>query len=177
MDSLKDYLPLIAVLISLLALTISVLSYFNAKKNTKISEKQFLNRQSMFSLYLNNSAYIVEEDKKYALFNITILNKSETKNSFIISLDIIYSFNDSLSKIKIPYDKQILSKLKNINYTFYETNIIISEKETVTKWLIFEIPNKLEGVFIDKYELNFIDPHNYTQSVTSIILKKLPDEI
>lgn len=74
-------------------------------------------------------------------------------------------------------DKQILSKLKNINYTFYETNIIISEKETVTKWLIFEIPNKLEGVFIDKYELNFIDPHNYTQSVTSIILKKLPDEI
>lgn len=102
MDSLKDYLPLIAVLISLLALTISVLSYFNAKKNTKISEKQFLNRQSMFSLYLNNSAYIVEEDKKYALFNITILNKSETKNSFIISLDIIYSFNDSLSKIKIP---------------------------------------------------------------------------
>lgn len=177
MDSLKDCLPPIATVISLLALIISFFNYFNVKKNAKISEKQFLNRQSMFSLYLNNSAYIIEEGKKYALFNITILNKSETKNSFKVSLDIIYSFNDSLLKVRIPYDKQILTKLKNINYTFYETNIIISEKEILTKWLIFEIPSKLEGTFIDKYELNFMDPHNYTQSITSIILKKIPNEI
>ncbi|MFT3919603.1 hypothetical protein [Cloacibacterium sp.] len=177
MDTLKDFLPIIAIFISLLALIVSILNYFNVKLNRKISEKQFLNRQSMFSLYLNNSYAYIKDDKKYTLFNVTILNKSETKNSFIATLEITYSFSDSLSKVKIPYDRQTLTKVKNLEYTFYETNITVSEKETTTKWLIFEIPSKLEGAIIDKYELNFIDPHNYSQSVTSIILKKLPDEI
>lgn len=177
MNTLKDILPLIAIIISLLALIVSILNYFNVKKNRKISERQFMNRQSMFGLYLNNSYAYIKNNKKYTLFNVTIFNKSEVKNSFLVSLEIIYSFNDSLSKVKIPYDKQILTKVNEIEYTFYETNITVSEKETITKWLIFEIPSKLEEAIIDKYEINFVDPHNYSQSITSIILKKLPDEI
>ncbi|MDY3520555.1 hypothetical protein PG614_03740 [Riemerella anatipestifer] len=177
MDKIKELLPILAIFISLLALIVSILNYFNARKNRKITEKQFFNRQSMFSLYLNNSYAFLSEDKKYSLFNITVLNKSETKNSFLVTLEIIYSFNDSLSKIKIPYDKLISNKIPQLNYTFFETNIIVSEKETTTKWLIFEIPSKLKGTVIDKYEISFIDPHDYSQSITSIILKKLPDEI
>lgn len=174
---LKEILPSLAILISLFALIISILNYDNVKKNRKISEKQFLNRQSMFNLYLNNSYAFVQEDKKYCMFNITVFNQSETKNSFSPVLEITYIFNDSLSKINIPYNKQITSKINDLEYTFYETNIIVSEKETSTKWLIFEIPGKLNRAIIDKYEIVFKDPHNYTQSVRSIILKKLPDEI
>lgn len=177
MDNIKELLPIPAIIISLLALIVSIMNYFNVRKNRKIAEKQFLNRQSMFSLYLNNSYAFISEDKKYSLFNISVFNKSETKNSFLATLEIVYSFNDSLSKVKIPYDKLTSNKITQLNYTFFETNIILSEKETATKWLIFEIPSKLKGAIIDKYEISFIDPHNYSQTISSIILKKLPDEI
>jgi hypothetical protein len=177
MDTINKILPQIAIFISLFSLIVSFLNFRNVRKNRIISEKQFLNRQSMFSLYLNNSYAFVKDEKKYSLFNVTILNKSETKNSFLPTLEITYTFDDSLSIVRIPYNKQITTKLNSLNYTFYETNIVVSEKETLTKWLIFEIPRKIQGSFIDKYEIKFKDPHNISQSVTSIILKKLPDEI
>lgn len=173
----KDFFPFIAILLSLISLLISFLNYSNSKKSRNIAEKQFENRQSNFSLYLNDNYYILDKNIKYAIFNITIMNKSEVKNSFIPNLEITYSINENLSKIKIIYNQEIAKKLENNNYTFFENNIIINEKETTTKWMIFEIPQKLEKCIIDKYSVVFKDPLNNSENISSIILKKIVNDI
>ncbi|ELY2018309.1 hypothetical protein SL053_002229 [Flavobacterium psychrophilum] len=177
MTEYKELLPFLAIFFSIISLIISFLNYSNSKKSRYISEKQFENRQSNFSLYLNDNYYFIEKKLKYAIFNITILNKSEVKNSFIPSLEITYSQNENLSKIKLSYNKEISKNIENVHYTFFENNIVINEKETTTKWLIFEIPQKLERCVIDKYCVVFKDPHNCTEKISSIILKNLPNEV
>lgn len=177
MHEYKDLLPFIAIFFSIISLVISFLNYSNSKKSRNISEKQYENRQSNFSLYLNDNYYFIDKNIKYAIFNITILNKSEVKNSFIPNLEITYSLNENLSKIKLLYNKEISKNIENSQYTFFENNIVINEKETTTKWLIFEIPQKLEKCIIDKYSVILKDPHNYSENTQSIILKNLPNEV
>lgn len=177
MEQQTNILPIIAILLSTLSLIIVALNYLNAKASFKISKKQFINKQENFSLYLNDNYYIIKNDIKYALFHITIINKADSKNSFVPKLEINYvSENDYVSRVIVDYNNNTLVPDHDVSLTFFENNILCGEKESSTKWLIFKIPHKLKNKIIDKYSIVFKDSNNNIASVESFILKELPHE-
>lgn len=168
-----------AFLVSLIAILISIRSNTISKKAYLLSQKEFKNKQSKFKLYLIDSHSFSKEKFKYLLFQLTITNLSEIKNSFKIHLEIEYTKTDnSISKIKLDYSPEIASVLTENTFSFFDKNVSISEKENISNWLIFRTP--LEFIEINKIEsyiVCFTDVEDNRENVSSVLINELRYEI
>ncbi|PKP12604.1 MAG: hypothetical protein CVU08_09680 [Bacteroidetes bacterium HGW-Bacteroidetes-3] len=163
------------LIISLIAIFLSIRSNYIAKKSYKLSKKDFKNRQSSFNIYLNDSNTLKLEDKKFILIHLSIINKSDSKNSFNAKLRIDCILKNNEKSIlffdHLPNKKE---KLKNSNFSFFESNINLNEKETSTKWLIFETPLSLyKENDINMYTVIIEDQKSKTKEVTTLLLKEI----
>ncbi|WP_131494936.1 hypothetical protein [Flavobacterium sp. MEB061] len=166
------------LIISLIAIILSIRSNYISKKSYDLSKKDFENKQSSFSIYLNDNYTIKLQDKKYVLIHLSIINKSDSKNSFNAKLriDCILK-NDEKSTLYFDHLPDKKEKLKKSDFTFFERDINLNEKETTTKWLIFETPLSLyQENEIEKYIIKIEDQKNKTKEVNTLLFKELINE-
>jgi predicted neutral ceramidase superfamily lipid hydrolase len=154
-------------IVSAIAAVISVLFAFRsnriANKALKLSEKQYSDSQSNFSLYYNQGArYLVKDDqilKSILLFHITIRNNSSFRNTFEAGLEIEYwREDDTFAKLIVEHNPQLNDFLKESNMTIFPVNIELEAKSSSTKWLIFEQPGLLDNTHrIENYRIRITD--------------------
>ncbi len=164
--------------LSIIAILISLRSSSIAKKSYKLSVLDFNNKQSNFNIYLNDSYKIKLANQIFVLIHLSIFNKSESKNSFNAKLQLDIKLKNgeqaSLYFEHLPNKRNNLSK---IDFIFFERNINLSNKETITNWLLFEIPLSVyEDNEVEKYTVVISDLKNKTKKVNTSLLKELIDE-
>jgi len=175
MKVIKDYAPIITISISLLALLISGLNARISKKSYRVNKQQFKNKLSKFDFYLIDSHCISIENERLLLFHITVTNKSETKNSFTPSLILEYYNSENYSmKMRLQHNPNLSEKIVNHSFTYYSRDIFLSDKESISKWLIFGYNIEItKGKRIDNYTLNLRDVNNNQVEVSSFLMKEL----
>ncbi|MEZ0184225.1 hypothetical protein AB9T89_18405 [Flavobacterium oncorhynchi] len=174
-EEIKQYLPIIAIIISFTAVMVSIYNSTISKRSLKIAKKQFQNKLAQFNFYLIDSYSITTENERILLFHVTVTNKSETKNTFSATLNIEYvTENQIVIKMKLPHDPSDIEKVPNKNFTFFPKDLFVSDKESISKWLLFSYRKDLtKGRRIENYILSFKDVNENEQNVSSTIIKEL----
>ncbi|RYX84278.1 hypothetical protein EON73_03420 [bacterium] len=175
MDTLKQYAPLIAISISLIALLIAIYNATISKSSYNINRQQFKSKLSNFELYIIDSYSIPVQSERILIFHATITNKSESKNSFIPTLYLEYYNSEDVSvKFKLRHLPELSTKIKQQNFTFFPKDIFLSDKESISKWLIFCYDLDItKGKKIDKYTLNLRDVNSNVVENSIFLMKDL----
>lgn len=172
----------IAIISTITAVISALFAYRSnriAKRALKLSEKQYLDNQSDFSLYYNEGArFVVDKDKlskSLLLFNLTVRNNSSFRNTFKAGLEIEYlRDNDTFAKILIEHNPKLIELIKGSDMTVFPLDIELEAKSTTTKWLIFEQPGLLNNTHrIEKYEIKFTDMNDNKSFIEAILIKNL----
>ena len=174
-EEIKNYTPLIAILISIIALLISIFNAINTRKSLNLSIKQYQNKLTNFEIYLINSYSITIAGERYLLFHITLTNKAESKNSFQPTLILEYLDSENqLTKLQLPHVPEQMTSITKKKFSFFSKQIFTNEKESISKWLLFSYNLKsLENKIIDSYVISLKDTSGMTQMVRSKIIKEL----
>jgi hypothetical protein len=174
--------------LSIISTIIAAASAFYTFKYTKltnklvnITEKDFNNKQSDFSIYLiENLRFVInsERHEKFLLFNITINNKSENKSSYKAILEIEYIREDgSHFKVLIEHNPKLIDLMPNSKFSVYDTDIRIEEKQIESNWVVFQQPDsKFLDYRIAKYVVKLVDVKNVTQEVEVFLMKEVYNE-
>jgi len=169
----------VAAIVAILALLISLRSNFLAKRALILAEQDANSKKANFQVYLINAFRFKSKQKertKILMFNISISNRSEVKNSFKATLEIEYVRQDStVVKSLSEHSPELSSTLPGKNFTFFPYNINISEKETESKWLLFLEPESFNNYRIERYLLKIIDVFGISQHVEATLIKGLPE--
>lgn len=167
-------------ILAAIAAIISAISAFKssriAKKALKLAGQNYQDRQSNFALYLiDGFRWTSEENRKFLLFHISIINKSDSKSSFKSELEIEYIRTDQLvARAIVPHDEQLNKLILPKSLSVFSNDIRVEEKGMQSKWLIFEQPKNVFKEFrIEKYSIQITDTQGRTESAQSFILKEL----
>ncbi|AMP98904.1 hypothetical protein AY601_1998 [Pedobacter cryoconitis] len=166
----------ITPLIAILALITSILIYRLNRKKFKLDKIDFDNRKSKFSIYLEDSYKFNYKNvnEKLLLFNIRITNFSNTKNSILPKLRIVYFYNgNQTTEIIIEHSPSLFHENYHSNLGKFPLEIRIDEKEIKSGWVIFNFPQILVAKRIDFYELIIEDGQGNTSKVTSNLIKEI----
>lgn len=141
------------------------------KKNTK----------SKFKIKHENSYRIIFKDSnrlKLILFNVSIINQSHISNTFTAYLEITYSDQaGTINTISLNHNPHLRTKSPKKEFSFFEKNIFVREKNTVTGWLIFEQPTRLSNVSINKYTVKLKDVEDKECFVNAYLIKDISNEV
>lgn len=175
LEELKNYAPLIAIGISILALIVSIVNAVNTNRTSKIALKQFQNKLTNFDIYLIDSFSFKTETERFLIFHITLTNKADSKNSFSPNLIVEYLDSENhLTKLQLPHIPEKSDKITNKQFSFFPKQIFMSEKESISKWLLFSYNlNTLEKNRIDSYNIALSDVTGIVQNVRCTLIKEL----
>lgn len=168
-------------IIAVFALIVSLWSGHVSKRVLRLSEKQYSDKLPDFELYFiegfrflaNNNA----EHRRLLLFQLTIKNKSELKNTLKAELELEYlREDDSFSKILLEHNPNIASLIKEREFSIYPTDIELDAKTANTKWLIFEEPKYItKSHRIEKYCMKIIDISGKRQLLETVLIKNVEE--
>jgi hypothetical protein len=172
---LKEFLPLIAIIFSFIALLVSIYNSTISKRSLKIANMQYQNKLAQFDFYLIDNYSITTKNERLLLFHVTVTNKSETKNTFSATLNLEYVNENQIAiKVKLPHNLENIEKIHKKTFTFFPKDIFLNDKESISKWLLFSYNKELtKGKRIENYILNFKDVNNNEQNISSSIIKEL----
>lgn len=175
METLKEYAPVIAICVSLLALFIAIYNATITKRSYKVNKQQFENKLSNFEIYIINSYCVTLKSERLLIFHVTITNRSETKNSFTPTLYLEYYNTEDVSiKVKLRHMPELSNRIKKQTFTFFPKEIFLSDKESISKWLIFSYDIDItKGKRIDKYILNLKDVNGNNSEISTFLMKEL----
>lgn len=168
--------------IAAIAAILSAVSAFRssrfAKRALSITTQTYQDRQANFSLYLVDGYRWSSNDadkRKFLLFHISVINKSDSKSSFKAELEIEYIRTDqSVARAIITHEESLQSHILNKSLSVFPNDIRIDEKGRQSNWLIFEQPTlAFKEYRIDKYAIRIIDTHGNMQTIDSAILKEM----
>lgn len=178
---LLDILPNINNPISIWTIFASIaaiVSSISAYRNSKFAQKNYVDKQSNFSLYIIKSfrwSSVIDSKQKFLLFNVEISNKSESKNSYKSELEIEYfRKNESRGKLKLPHNESLSKNIIKPELIFFPNEIRVDERGIQSKWLIFEQP---QGFFkknrILEYSIELTDTHGKTKIARILIMNEI----
>lgn len=174
------YISIVVAALSILSLWISYLGYKLSKKALDNSNKEIKNKESNSDLYLINSFLLkLSENEAYFIFNITIKNLSENKNTFNAELLLLCKNKDNnlMSNYSLEFEPNKINSTKITNLTLFENNIRLEDKELKTAWLIFKKPKEaLTDKYIEKYTIRIKDIHGFRSEISTHILKEYFNE-
>lgn len=166
----------ITITISILALIFTLWRIRIARRTLKMNSSEFKAKERNFSIYLEDRFRAIintGENAKYLLFHVRITNFSNSKNSFIPSLEIKY--HDATGKkniAKIKHQPELFKKIQQ-ELTELDSNIRTDEREIKSGWLIYNFPSSLEDKRIDSYKVLITDSAENKAEVTSTIIKDI----
>jgi hypothetical protein len=170
---------IIVALIALFALVCSIVYNLIFKKTYKISKDDYDKKLSKFSVYLINAFRLTinKRNKKYLFFNITIKNKSTAKYTYTPTLEIEYIRDDNskeyviIDHVYTDLESPLIQKL-----TFFSNEIRLNEKDSESKWLLYEVPNILKSYRMSKYIIKVSDIDGNVETVDVFLIKDIKDE-
>ncbi|RFS18344.1 hypothetical protein [Emticicia sp. C21] len=184
-DIIIDFSSKVSIwnLITLLVAIIAALSAFRssimAGRSATIARQTYNDRQANFNLYLIDS-YLLKLDKEnkqhFFLFNMTIINSSDSKSSFRAELEIeCIKNNEETIKVIIPHGENLL--VSNEKFPTFSNDIRIEERARLSKWLIFKQPLVISNEYrIASYLVKVIDVFNNEETIEVLILRELKNE-
>jgi hypothetical protein len=113
------------------------------------------------------------------LFQLTVKNKSELRNSLKPDLEIEYlRDDDSLARCSTDHNPTLEEYLKNKELTLFPVDIEIDAKTAISKWLIFEQPAHLnKNHRIEKFSIRLTDLNGNTSVIETVLIKDVENEI
>lgn len=177
-DIKPHWIEITAAMAAVLSAFYSMRSNIIAKKALTIAKKEFENKQSNFDLYYIDGYRQRpkgQQDKKILLFNLTINNKSELKNTFKASLEIEFiRQDDSVARTIIDHDPNLEKILPQNDLTVFPKDLQIEGNGMSTNWLLFEQPtDTFEEYRIEKYTIKVNDIHQNEQTAATSLLKDI----
>ena len=178
---LNNYEPIIASITAVIIVVLTFKSLLISKKTQSISQKQYDDKQSNFSIYIINSyRYHVQDDlqKKILLFHCTINNRSENKNTYRAFLEIKYIRHDNTNtKIIIEHNPEIRKLIPQEIFSVFPVDIRMEEKAMESKWLLFIQPFEAVKFYrIDKFTVSIKDASDNVSHFEEYIIKDLKIE-
>ena len=179
--SLEIKIAIVMVVIAGVALIISFWSGTLAKKTLTLSKKQYDNKLPDFDLYFIQGFRFLAKDKetlkRLLLFQLTVKNKSEFKNTFSARLELEYlRDDDSSAKILLDHKPAIADLIQEKEFSIFPSDIEIEAKSTTTKWLIFEQPEYISTDHrIERYSMTLIDVSGNHKTSETVLIKDLTE--
>ncbi|WPV00040.1 hypothetical protein SNE26_28930 [Mucilaginibacter sp. cycad4] len=178
-DFFNHHSVIVLGIIAVLTLICSIVYNLIFKKTYKISKSDYDKKLSNFSVYLINAfrLTIKKSSKKYLFFNITISNKATAKYTYVSTLEIEYIRDDnSKESIILDYVSADLESPLVQKLTFFSNEIRLDEKDSESKWLLYEFPNILKSYRISKYVIKIRDIDGNVETVDVFLIKDIKDE-
>jgi hypothetical protein len=167
------------ITIACFSLLIALRSIWIAKNALVISRKQYEDKLPEFDIYYHNGFRFNnnKEDivKKLLLFQLTIKNKAEFRNTFKADLSIKYlRLDDSFSELNVEHNPKIQANSAIEELSLFPIDIVLEAKTSSTKWLIFEQPILLDNSHrIENYEIKITDVNGNKCSIETVIIKDI----
>lgn len=155
---------------SIVGFIISFLTFIIYIKKSKLDFKDLKNKESSFSIYLEDSCKInIKTDRVYILFNVQITNHSSSKNSVKPTIEIQYLEY----VLKLNHKKSFFDEIPRKDLICLETIINLDEKEMKSGWLIFKYPIEIENKLIKKFTIKIEDGNNRKAQVSSLLIREV----
>ena len=112
------------------------------------------------------------------LFQLTIRNKSDFRNTLKAELELEYlRDDDTFSKINLDHNPKLAGLIKKEEFSFYPSDIEIEGKASSTKWLLFEQPSYISKSHrIEKYGMKLKDLNGNQQISEAVLIKDVENE-
>jgi hypothetical protein len=172
-------IAVVSAIVALLSLFFTFLISRTAKKSLKLAEKQYGDKLPDFETYfIQGFRFNVKNGKslrKLLLFQLTLKNKAELKNTLKAELEIEYlRDDDSFSKIMIDHNPELESLISKKDFSFFPIDIELEAKTISTKWLIFEQPDYISKQHrIEKFVMKFRDLHDNIKLSETVLIKDI----
>jgi ERCC4-type nuclease len=165
----------IASFAALLALAISIRGNTIANRALKIAQQDFDNKKPGIDIYLINTYRFESKDKhRILMFNISIINKSDAKNSAKAFLEIEYVRQDnSVARLMLNHNPELEKSIENKEFSYFPYDINLGEKESESSWLLFHEPDTFKNYRIEKYTLVVKDLLDNTKKIEANLIKTL----
>jgi len=179
--NIEIIIAIVTAVIAGVALIISLWSGSMARKALRISEKQYNDKLPDFDLYFIQGFRFLVKDrqslKRLLLFQLTVMNKSDFRNTFSAQLELEYlRDDDSFAKILLDHKPEIASLIRQKEFSIFPSDIEIDAKTTTTKWLLFEQPNYISNAHrIEKYSMRIIDVSGNQKKSEVVLIQDLEE--
>lgn len=164
-------------IIALVALIISILSFYISWKNYIVFKKQDDRMQPKITLEINDSYFISVKNKSFKIyaFNILVSNIADTDNSIKKIELLINCIGKNLKSnyiIKIDFDEKNGEHIKDINLLKPPININAHVNEI--GWILFKVDNEIiMNNRVDSYYIRMVDTHDNEILKKQIIMREL----
>jgi hypothetical protein len=176
----SNYISILSAIAAILSALYAFRSNLISKKALAIAQQDHLNKQSNFGIYIIDAFRYKskEQEKKFLMFNVTINNKSEIRNSFKSTLQIEFIRPDnSVARVLIDHSPVLKTSISKADITAFPVDIKMEEKGIETSWLLFEEPSKVFNEFrIEKFTIKLIDIHGNSKAADISIIKDIDYE-
>jgi len=174
-NSPENPLSIITLIISILALLISIGDFFIARRALKLNEIEGNEKKPNIVPYLIDSIAVNFKDYKLFAFYFSLSNRSTNSNSISeIELKIIYSQNEhNIGNLIFRHDGILNRELSLPGHQPFSTPTEIGANQTITGWGLFRVPhNLLKEKRVENYEIKTRDTHAIETVIVPILIKE-----
>lgn len=164
----------ITITIAILGLMFGILRYRLAKRKSFLDVKEYNDRNKRFNIYLVDFYRVIDEETKFLIFHIKLTNRANAKHSYSASLELSYLTPDkNINTILLPHQPKLFENIKHQNLIELDENIRLNEREGITGWLIFKLPEHLQKTRIKKYNILITDTEDTVLNIETYISKDI----
>jgi hypothetical protein len=174
-QDLKDIAPWCSIAVAIVAALIAWSARLVAAKALRLNQQVYNDRQSNFTIELNQAAAHRQKSSRYLFFNIDIHNLSDMKNSFSCRLELTYKNPEgTIRRVIIDHDPENIKASGKQNLSGFDTKPRLEEKHSQSGWLCFIEPANIPVGYSNlKYELIVTDNHHNTTRREVYLLNEL----
>lgn len=174
--------PVITILISVFGLIISftglIFAYVRIRimrQKHKMDKQEFNNKKEKFSIYIVDYYRLSYKSihNVHILFNLRILNQSQSKNTIYPILRIHYKENTIERTVDLSHAPELFSKKKHPQIDIFEKNIQLDSNDIKSGWTIFQLPDYLLAKRIEQYEIVIKDGKNNISTSSCLLVKEI----
>lgn len=175
LDNILKIISLASIPVSLWALYVAYKVKNTAIETLGLNKQIYKDRQSNFSLYLNQAGYKRVAEGRILLFLLSVNNRSDSKDSFTARLEFSYKLPDNSSrKIKVEHNPKLMEKAGLPVEEAFDINPRVDERGTLTKWFCFAEAGTLPADYQNsKYTVLLTDSHGKHSHVDAYIANEL----
>jgi hypothetical protein len=166
------YLPII---ISIIAIGLSIADFVIAKRALRISQIDFEERKPNLVPYLINGFSLIFPDYKIYAFYISVSNRSNNDNGIAeINLKIEFAQEiNNLGNLLFQHDDSLVEKIILPSNHPFSMPVEIGAHKTVSGWVLCKASKSiLQSKTIENYRIQIIDSHAMLSQVNQIIIQE-----
>jgi hypothetical protein len=184
-NSISQFLesnPMITVIISIIGLIISfvgiVFAYVRIRimcQKHKMDKQEFNNKKEKFSVFIIDYYRLSYKSIQnvHILFNIKILNQSQSRNTVYPTLRVHYKDNMTERTIDLSHAPELFNEKMHPQIDRLGKDIQLDSNDIKSGWVIFNLPNFLLTKRIEQYEIVIKDGKNNTSNSSCLLVKEI----